>query len=195
MQKPNSKNSKRITPTGKTSNYDMIIDIPDEGPYAAAALIIHPTGLILGVSRKHDQTDFGCAGGKVEPGQSFSEACTEEVLQETGLTVVKMKPIYGARCGTEGLHHVHWNLVFLCKVEGRIHTTEKGKVAWIPPNRLVVDEETGKMQSFGDYNRAVFQRIKDENISLDGYISDIPLEEGRILEMSCKNPGWLNKRF
>lgn len=175
----------------------MVIDIPDSGPYAAAALIIHDSGLILSVSRKYDPDDLGCAGGKVEFGQTFSEAVTEEVGQETGYTVVKMKPIYGARCGTEGLHHVHWNLAFLCKVEGLIYTKEKGRVLWIPPNRLVVDEFTGKPQAFGDYNRAMFKRIRDENICLDEYISHVELDPKHVLygpEVVYPNPGWLTKR-
>lgn len=173
----------------------MIIDTPDKGPYAAAALIIDYSGLFLGVSRKYDQTDFGLPGGKLEPDQNFADACTAEVEQETGLQVIKMKPIFGARCGTEGVHRVHWNLTFLCKVEGYIHTKEKGKVAWVPTGRLLVDE-WGKPQAFAQYNRKLFQRIKDGNISLDGYISQISFTADTVLyDGTLSNPDWLRPRF
>jgi hypothetical protein len=33
----------------------------------AQVVLINPDGLVLGVSRKHDHTDFGLIGGKMDP--------------------------------------------------------------------------------------------------------------------------------
>jgi 8-oxo-dGTP pyrophosphatase MutT (NUDIX family) len=136
------------------------IDCPGNGPYAAAGLIIHESGLVLSVSRKYDMKDKGLPGGKLELGQNFVEACITEVLQETGLTVVRLTPIYANYCGNAPKHTVYWNQVFLCKVTGEIHTEEKGQVSWIPPSRLIYHPE-GRLNSIGSFNKLLFERCVD----------------------------------
>lgn len=52
------------------------------------------TGRVLGVSRRHEATKFGIAGGKVDDGETFKEAAFRETLEETGLDLTK-DPIMG----------------------------------------------------------------------------------------------------
>ena len=65
---------------------------------AVIALIRHPTNssLFLGVSRKNNPSDMGCVGGKMEntQGETYRDALTREVLEETGLTVDLMVPVF-----------------------------------------------------------------------------------------------------
>lgn len=95
------------------------------GPYAVSALIIND-GRILAVSRKTNHSDFGLPGGKLDPGESFKEALIREVMEETGLTVTALEPVYGGYCGTPGVHTVHWTMTYLCRVAGAISTLEAG---------------------------------------------------------------------
>lgn len=55
-------------------------------------------GKILGVSRRHDHSDFGLPGGKIEKGETPIKALIREVKEETGITLNKydVKPIYEA---------------------------------------------------------------------------------------------------
>ena len=141
-------------------------------PHAASAMIIRPDGSILSVSRKHDPTDLGLPGGKVDSGEDFWDAVVRETFEETGLKVMDCMAIYGASCGTPGVHNVHWNLTFLCRAEGVVGSTEKGVVGWVTPTRLVMSE-TGKLNSFGFYNSEVFRCMKERKVPYSDWISVI----------------------
>lgn len=156
------------------------IDTPGDPPYAASALIMHESGLILSVSRKHDPNDLGLPGGKLDPGENFLDACIRETFEETGLIVVRSRPVYGAPCGTEGVHVVHWNQTFLCRAEGEIRTTEKGRVVWIPLGRLITDKH-GKYNSFGHYNMEMIARCTTMGpIFSSDWMTRIPLDPALV---------------
>lgn len=125
-----------------------------EAPYAASALIINGDS-ILAVSRKNNHDDFGLPGGKLDPGENFKEALIREVMEETGLTVVGLEPVYGAYCGTPGRHVVHWTMTYLCRVTGEINTKEAGLPRWVDPNRIIVNK--GVPCSFAEYNIQMFK--------------------------------------
>jgi hypothetical protein len=102
------------------------------------------------------------------------------------LEIIKLKPIYGNDCGTPGVHKIHWCLTFLCKAQGEIQTGEKGRVLWVPWNRLIHDENK-KLNSFGAYNLAV-QVALSGNIS-DEWRSNIPLDPTRVFKWPGRSQG------
>jgi 8-oxo-dGTP pyrophosphatase MutT (NUDIX family) len=53
----------------------------------AACVLLVRDGLVLAVSRKHDQTAFGLPGGSIEPGETAEAAAARELREETGLVV------------------------------------------------------------------------------------------------------------
>lgn len=144
-------------------------------PLAASAWIVDAsTGLVLAVSRKNDETDLGLPGGKLDPGEDFRDAVKRETKEETNLDVVDLFPIYGAACGTPGIHHVHWCLTYICKVTGTVKRMEKGKVVWVPPERLIT-KATGEYNSFGLYNHEVQKAVQAYGSTVREYYSTITI--------------------
>jgi 8-oxo-dGTP diphosphatase len=118
---------------------------------AATALIYKNVildGKVLGVSRKTDPNDFGLPGGKVDEGETLYDAMVREVKEETGLTVLKAKPLF-FREDTDFVAVVY----LVEQYYGEISTEEAGAVKWI-------DFEVLKQGSFGDYNTMLEQQIQ-----------------------------------
>lgn len=118
---------------------------------AATALIYKNVildGKVLGVSRKTDPNDFGLPGGKVDEGETLYDAMVREVKEETGLTVLKAKPLF-FREDTDFVAVVY----LVEQYYGEISTEETGAVKWI-------DFEVLKQGSFGDYNTMLEQQIQ-----------------------------------
>lgn len=155
---------------------------PGNPPYAASALIVSESGLVLAVSRKHDPNDLGLPGGKLDPNEDFRDAIIREVKEETGFQVNRLLPFFGEYCGTPGVHKIHWCLTFLCEVTGKINTTEQGRVVWIPPQRLIHDEH-GKMNSFGIYNEQMFAALKRAGLPVERYRSHVEIPEENLLRV------------
>ena len=100
---------------------------------AVLALIKHPSNpnLYLGVSRKNNSQDFGLVGGKMDhEKETVRDALTREVLEETGLTIKSMKPIFKRFNSDKGRKYLV--RTYLVEVEDfNIHTEESGLVKWI----------------------------------------------------------------
>jgi|APCry1669189768_1035252.scaffolds.fasta_scaffold01698_7 mutator protein MutT len=117
---------------------------------AVVALIFNKDGKILGVSRKNNPNDMGLPGGKVDPGETLTEAIIREVREETGLNVKTFKPIFELEDGE------FLGVTFACTVEGEISTTETGRVDWIEWEELFAG-------TFSEYNRNLYQHLKNTN--------------------------------
>lgn len=114
---------------------------------AAVCLIFSKDNKILAVSRKDDPSDFGLPGGGVEMGETPKMAAIRELQEETGLHAIEVTPVFMALDS-----HGFITTTFACKVEGKIHTFERGIVRWVNPVVLL-------QGSFADYNRKLFLKL------------------------------------
>lgn len=112
----------------------------------AAMALIYRGDKIIGVSRKDNPNDFGLIGGKVEEGESITDALIRETFEETGLHIYKFEKIF------ERYDHGHTCHTFLCEAYGEISTKESGVV------KEVTWEELFK-GSFGDFNLRLYNSI------------------------------------
>ena len=121
-------------------------------PHKAVAVILFNQGKVLGVSRKYDITLMGLPGGKLDEGESFESAAIRETLEETGLEIFFLIPIFG-RLETDNFYSV----TYIAQWKGEIHTTEVGRVDWI-------DFEELKRGAFPTYNAALETHLKGLNL-------------------------------
>lgn len=125
---------------------------------AVCAFIRHPdTGLILAVSRKDDHTKFGLPGGKIDPGETPSQAITREVFEETGLIFSNVCPVFQRICegGKDGV--AYQATTFIGEVSGEISTSESGVVMWVTEAILLEGP-------FGRYNAALFEIMRGSHV-------------------------------
>lgn len=114
---------------------------------AATCLIMSDDGKVLAVSRKHDPSDFGLPGGKVDEAEEPIDAAARELKEETGLIAIKLTPVF-VRHDADG----YTTTTFACEVEGTIETPESGIVRWVEPEILF-------QGSFGEYNKKLFKKL------------------------------------
>jgi mutator protein MutT len=107
---------------------------------------------VLCVSRKYDHNDFGCPGGKIEPGESPEEGAIREVMEETGLRISHLRKIYSTYY--ESLDQLA--IAYLAEWEGEISTTEPHIVKWGTWEDL-------KSGSFKDFNEQTEKVILEMN--------------------------------
>lgn len=117
--------------------------------YSSAVLVYDKAkNLVLGVSRKNNNTLFGFPGGKVDFGETFWEAAIRELKEETGLNATVMCFVHDMKHSNERMHY-HC-CVFFAEVTGQLFTTEKGIVSWLEPKVLAYGP-------FGDLSRKTFE--------------------------------------
>jgi hypothetical protein len=128
----------------------------------AQVVLLNKEGLVLGVSRKDDHTDFGLAGGKMEDIDNNDPMATaiRECKEETGLDVSNLRLVFAIhKSGNMGY-------TYLADYEGEINHYEPHLVKWVPFQLLING-------SFGRYNQMVSESLTDMGIS---YRKDIDEE-------------------
>lgn len=114
----------------------------------AVVALIYCGDKILGVSRKDNPKDFGLIGGKIEEGEDRMEALHREIMEETGLRIVKCEYIFHRE------DNGYESYTYLCEVEGEIKTTETGIVKEVTWEDLFNG-------SFGKYNRQLYNHLQN----------------------------------
>lgn len=113
----------------------------------SVCVILFNESKILGVSRKHDHSDFGLVGGKVDDtDESVESAIIRETKEETGLDIHNLKLV--DRCEYGGYD----TYCFYADYKGNIDTEENHIVKWLEPMDLTKG-------SFGDYNLVRFKQL------------------------------------
>ena len=136
--------------------------------HAVSIVLINDDGKILGVSRKHDHTDFGFVGGKIDK-EDFEPKISEdsninlmaalirgairETKEETGLDIFDLEIVYSSFWGGR----MQWTM--LAKHRGQINTDEPHAVEWI-------DSKTLLKGTFKEYNIEVLASLNDIGITI-----------------------------
>jgi ADP-ribose pyrophosphatase YjhB (NUDIX family) len=132
----------------------------------AHVVLINEKGLVLGVSRKNDHSNFGLPGGKMDEEDNNDPMLTaiRETKEETGLDVYDLELIFAT--------HKNGNMghTFLAKYKGEINSDEPHAVEWLPFQVLING-------GFGKYNKLVSDSLTDAGIKYQLDIDEEALEE------------------
>jgi len=123
----------------------------------AQVVLINEEGLVLGVSRKDNHTDFGLPGGKMDPEDNNDPMITaiRECKEETGLDISDLQLVFAIhKSGNMGY-------TYLAKYSGEINHNEPHVVKWVPMQVLING-------SFGKYNELVSESLEDMGVDFQG---------------------------
>ena len=123
---------------------------------SAQVVLINPSGLILGVSRKDNHNDFGLIGGKGEIEDNGDPMVTaiRETKEETGLDITNLQLIFATH--KDG----YMGYTYLAQYSGEINHNEPHVVKWVPMQVLING-------SFGKYNELVAESLEDMGVEFE----------------------------
>ena len=132
----------------------------------AHVVLINEKGLVLGVSRKNDHSNFGLPGGKMDEEDNNDPMLTaiRETKEETGLDVYDLELIFAIHKSGNMGH------TYLAKYKGEISSDEPHAVEWLPFQRMING-------GFGRYNQLVSESLTDAGIKYQLDIDEEALEE------------------
>lgn len=90
---------------------------------------------ILSVSRKDNHKNKGLPGGKIDPGESPTEALCREVVEETGLIPLEYHLIFDAADDTG----IRCQTYRVTKWEGSLGSQEEGVLEWVSGGVLMTE--------------------------------------------------------
>jgi ADP-ribose pyrophosphatase YjhB (NUDIX family) len=132
----------------------------------AQVVLINEEGLILGVSRKDNHSDFGLPGGKMDPEDDNDPTTTaiRECKEETGLDIFNLQLVFAI--------HKNGNMgyTYLAKYSGEINHNEPHVVKWVPMQVLING-------SFGRYNEMVSESLTSMGVPFQMDIDEETLKD------------------
>jgi mutator protein MutT len=125
-----------------------------EGLFSVAALVFRE-GKVLAVSRKNNHSDFGLAGGKIDPGETPEEAIIRELREETGISARRLRKVYEDLDRVENGESRPCRTYLVEEWSGEIISKENAVIKWILPDELFLPSN-----SFCKYNIALFDYLE-----------------------------------
>ena len=114
---------------------------PSTPAIGVGGLIFDDAGRVLLVCRKHPPQAglWHIPGGRLEPGETLTECCRREVLEETGIEVIPSKIVAVADRKIEGFHYII--IDFLAKLTAASPrephpSTDAADACWVRPDDL-----------------------------------------------------------
>ena len=143
---------------------------------AAKAFVVDSKGrvLILLQSAKYEKNtkvgQYQAPGGKLEPGESYEEALNREVLEETGLIIEPLFPIYVGDWTPviKGVPHHIVGIFTICRPK-----TTKVRLSTAHDDYKWIDPKDYKKYDIMDPEDKVFERYNEWNLkdhNMLGYI-------------------------
>ena len=135
----------------------------------AGVMLIIKDGLMLSVSRKHDPSKYGLAGGKVEPNETPKQGAMREAFEETGIIVNDCELIYQRVEPAElpdGLPFYTY-CFFATDWFGDPKALEGGTIKWFTAKEITSEECTG---GFHKYIKDILDNLQTKfpNIYIQG---------------------------
>lgn len=103
-------------------------------PIFSVTALINKKGKLLFLDLSYLK-GLGFPGGIVKAGENLEESLKREVLEETGLTIVKSKYVDSVKSNVNGISKV--SVIFIVEVEGKIRDSEEGKLLWLKPQEAL----------------------------------------------------------
>lgn len=128
-------------------------------PNVAACVLILGNGVVLGVARRGNPSDWGLPGGKCKLGELSKKAAARELREETGFSVEESDLVEVYRATEEGCLAI----TFLAKAyeASQRLAGDAGAVAWVTWEELFAG-------SFGSYNRELKKAVDGIDRALSG---------------------------